>query len=164
MAGAETIEHGDFLDEELGILMKEHQVVYYPTLAAVEMISQYRGWIKNKTPEPTSVTNKKKSFQSALKSGVAIGMGGDIGVYSHGENVLEMELMAEYGMKPLDVLKSATNVNAKAFHIDDAVGFLKEGYRADMVIVSGDPSKNISELRKVKWVMKDGVVYREEKK
>jgi imidazolonepropionase-like amidohydrolase len=164
LAGAETIEHGDFLDAEIGTLMKEHHVVYYPTLAAVEMISQYRGWIKNKTPEPASVTQKKKSFKTALASGVTIGMGGDIGVYTHGENALEMELMVEYGMKPLDVLKAATGVNAKAFHIEEVAGFLKEGYRADIVIVSGDPSKNISELRNVKWVMKDGIVYREEKK
>lgn len=163
LAGAETIEHGDFLDLEIGKLMKEHNVTYIPTVSAVEMITQYRGWKKGSMPEPTAITNKKKSFKAAMESGVTIGMGGDVGVYAHGENVLEMELLVEYGMKTIDVLKAATSVNAKAFHLDNQVGFVKEGLKADLVIVTGDPSKNISDLRKVKFVMKDGVVYRNEK-
>jgi imidazolonepropionase-like amidohydrolase len=163
MAGAETIEHGDFIDVEIGKLMKEHNVTYIPTIAAVDMISQYRGWKKGVTPEPANVTNKKKSFKEAIASGVSIGMGGDVGVFPHGENVLEMELMVEYGMKTLDVLKAATSVNARAFHLDNQVGFLKEGLKADLVVVSGDPSKSISDLRKVKFVMKDGVIYKNEK-
>jgi len=163
LAGAETIEHGDFIDVEIGKLMKEHNVTYIPTVSAVDVISQYRGWKKGVTPEPANVTNKKKSFKDAVASGVTIGMGGDVGVYPHGENVLEMELMVEYGMKTFDVLKAATSVNARAFHLDNQVGFVKEGLKADLVIVTGDPSKNISDLRKVKFVMKDGVVYRNEK-
>jgi imidazolonepropionase-like amidohydrolase len=163
LAGAETIEHGDFIDVEVGKLMKEHNVTYFPTIAAVDVISQYRGWKKGVTSEPANVTNKKKSFKDAIASGVTIGMGGDVGVYHHGENVLEMELMVEYGMKTFDVLKAATSVNARAFHLEKEVGFIKEGLLADIVIVSGDPSKNISDLRKVKFVMKDGVVYRNEK-
>jgi imidazolonepropionase-like amidohydrolase len=74
-----------------------------------------------------------------------------------------MELMIEYGMKTMDAWKAATSVNARAFHLDKQVGFLKPGMLADLVIVTGDPSKNISDLRKVQWVMKDGVVYRDEK-
>lgn len=163
MAGAETIEHGDFIDVEIGKLMKEHNVTYIPTIAAVDMISQYRGWKKGVTPEPANVTNKKKSFKEAIASGVTIGMGGDVGVFPHGENALEMELMVEYGMKTLDVLKAATSVNARAFHLDKEVGFVKEGLKADLLVVTGDPSKSISDLRKVKFVMKDGVVYRNEK-
>jgi imidazolonepropionase-like amidohydrolase len=159
LAGAETIEHGDFIDVELGKLMKEHNATYYPTIAAVDMISQYRGWEKGKAPEPERVTIKKKSFQDAIQSGVAIGMGGDVGVFPHGENVLEMELMVEYGMKTFDVLKAATSVNARAFHLENEVGFIKKGLKADLLIVTGDPSKSISDLRKVKMVMKEGVVY-----
>lgn len=162
LAGAETIEHGDFIDLETGKLMKQHNVTYIPTIAAVDMISQYRGWVKGKTQEPERVTIKKKSFKEAIESGVAIGMGGDVGVFPHGENVLEMELMVEYGMKPMDVLKAATSVNAKAFHLENQVGFIKPGLLADLVLVTDDPSQNISNLRKVKWVMKDGVVYRDE--
>lgn len=163
LAGAETIEHGDDMDEEIGKLMKEHNVTYFPTVSAVEMITQYRGWKKGSMPDPTNIVNKKKSFKIAMESGVKIGVGGDVGVYPHGENVLEMELMVEYGMKIIDVLKAATSVNARAFHLENQVGSIKDGLKADLVIVSGDPSKNISDLRKVKLVMKDGVVYRNEK-
>ena len=160
LAGAETIEHGDFIDVEIGKLMKEHNVTYIPTIAAVDVISQYRGWKKGVSPEPANVTNKKKSFKEAIASGVTIGMGGDVGVYPHGENALEMELMVEYGMPPLDVLKAATSINSRAFHLDNTVGFIKEGLMADLIIVTGDPSKNISDVRKVNFVMKDGVVYK----
>lgn len=163
LAGAETIEHGDYLDLEIGKLMKEHNVTFFPTLSAVEMISQYRGWKKGVSPEPTSVINKKKSFKEALASGVTIGMGGDVGVYHHGENALEMELMVEYGMQPVDVLKAATSVNAKAFHLENNVGTLKPGLKADVVIVNGNPATTISDVRNVLFVMKDGVIYRSEK-
>lgn len=163
LAGAETIEHGDFIDLETGKLMKEHNVTFIPTLAAVDMITQYRGWKKGVQPDPANVVNKKKSFKAAMESGVAIGMGGDVGVFPHGENVLEMELMVEYGMKPLDVLKAATSVNAKAFHLENQCGFIKDGMKADLLIVTGNPSTSISDSRKVKWVMKDGVVVRIEK-
>jgi imidazolonepropionase-like amidohydrolase len=90
-------------------------------------------------------------------------MGGDVGVYPHGENVLEMELMVEYGMQPFDVLKAATSVNSRAFHLDDRLGFLKPGYISDVVVVAGDPSKNISAIRNVQFVMKEGVIYKQVK-
>ncbi len=163
LAGAETIEHGDYLDEEIAQLMKEHHVTYYPTLGAVDAIQQYRGWKKGKDEDTPLIKQKKKSFQVALKAGVTIGMGGDAGVYPHGENVYEMELMAEYGMKPLDILKAATTVNARALHMENEIGAIKPGLKADLIMVKGDPSKNIADLRKVEWVMKEGVVYVEKK-
>lgn len=163
LAGAETIEHGDFIDLETGKLMKEHNVTYIPTISAVDMISQYRGWVKGKTQEPERVTIKKKSFKEAIQSGVAIGMGGDVGVFPHGQNVLELELMVEYGLPVIDALKACTSVNAKAFHLDNQLGFLKPNYTSDIVIVTGDPSKNISDLKNVKFVMKEGIIYRQEK-
>jgi len=163
LAGAETIEHGDHMDVETGRLMKEHGVTYFPTLAASEKVTQYRGWKKGIDPEPKNITEKKQSFKAAMESGVTIGMGGDVGVYPHGENVIEMELMVEYGMKPLDVLRAATSVNAKALHMDQQVGMLKPGMLADIIVVGGDPSTQISVIRQVKFVMKDGVVYRQEK-
>ena len=163
LGGAVTIEHGDFIDVELGKLMKENDVTYIPTIAAVDMITQYRGWKKGKEADPANVVNKKKSFKEAIESGVAIGMGGDVGVYPHGENALEMELMVEYGMKPLEVLKAATSVNSRAFRLENQVGFLKEGLKADLVIVTGNPASSISDLRKVQFVMKDGKVMRDEK-
>jgi imidazolonepropionase-like amidohydrolase len=162
LAGAETIEHGDYLDEEIAALMKQHNVTYYPTLGAVDAIQQYRGWKKGKDPEPALVVQKKKSFKAALDAGVTIGMGGDAGVYHHGENVYEMELMAEYGMKPLDILRAATTVNARALDMENEIGSIKPGLLADLVAVKGDPAKSISELRNVRLVMKDGVIYRSE--
>jgi imidazolonepropionase-like amidohydrolase len=122
LAGAETIEHGDYLDQEIALLMKEHNVTYYATLGAVDAIQQYRGWKKGKEEEPPLVKQKKKSFKIALDAGVKIGMGGDVGVYHHGENVYEMELMLEYGMKPIGILKSATTVNARALHMENEIG------------------------------------------
>ncbi|MFZ9660608.1 MAG: amidohydrolase family protein [Chitinophagaceae bacterium] len=161
LAGAETIEHGDFIDAEVAALMKEYGVTYFPTVAAVDVITQYRGWKKGSMPDPPNVVNKKKSFAAAVASGMKIGMGGDVGVYPHGENALEMELMVEYGMKPYDVLKAATSVNSRAFHLENTVGFIKPGLKADIVVVGGDPSLNISDVRQVKLVMKDGVIYRQ---
>ena len=159
LAGAETIEHGDFIDVELGKLMKQYNVTYIPTISAVDVISQYRGWKKGVTDPPMNVLNKRKSFKDAIASGVSIGMGGDVGVFPHGENVLEMELMVEYGLPVIDALKAATSINAKAFHIDDSLGYIKPGYIADIIAVEGDPSKNISDLKKVKFVMKEGIIY-----
>jgi len=162
LAGAETIEHGDFIDVEMGKLMKEHNVTYMPTVSAVDVISQYRGWKKGVKDPPANVINKRKSFKEAIASGVAIGMGGDVGVFPHGENASEMELMVEYGLPVMDALKAATSINSRAFHLDDKLGFLKQGFLADVVVVSGDPSKNISDVKKVIFVMKDGVVYRKD--
>lgn len=164
LAGAETIEHGDYLDEEIAELMKKNNVTYYATLGAVDAIQQYRGWRKGKDPEPALIQQKKKGFQIALKAGVTIGMGGDVGVYHHGQNAYEMELMAEYGMKPLDILKAATSINAKALHMENELGAIAPGFLADIVIVKGDPSKKISDTRNVVLVMKDGVIYRQEDK
>jgi imidazolonepropionase-like amidohydrolase len=160
LAGAKTIEHGDFIDTSLGRLMKEHGVTYIPTISAVDVISQYRGWKKGIDLAPANVINKRNSFKEALASGVAIGMGGDVGVYPHGENALEMELMVEYGMKPFDVLRAATAINAKAFRLDDRLGFLKPGMLADVSIFEGNPAEKISDVRKVLFVMKEGAVVR----
>ena len=161
-AGAETIEHGDFIDAETAILMKQNGVTFFPTISAVEKITQYRGWKKGIEPDPANVVKKKKSFSEALKAGVTIGMGGDVGVYPHGENVQEMELMVEYGMKPIDVLRAATSVNARAMHWEGMIGSIRNGMKADLAVFSGDPASNISDVRKVGFVMKDGVVIRKE--
>lgn len=162
LAGAETIEHGDFLDEEIARLMIEHKVTYFATLGAVDAIQQYRGWKKGQQADPPLVVQKKKNFKIALDAGVTLGMGGDVGVYPHGENVYEMELMQEYGMKPLDILRAATSVNARALHMEKEIGSVKPGWLADLVAVKGDPSKSVSELRKVQLVMKGGLVVRKE--
>ena len=161
-AGISTIEHGDGGTEEVFKLMREKNVALCPTLAAGDAIQQYRGWKKGIDPEPQSITNKKKSFQLALQAGVTICMGGDVGVFSHGDNAREMELMVEYGMKPLDVLKSATSINADVFGYGNKIGKIKKDLFADLIAVDGDPSIDIKNIRKIKLVMKDGVIYKKE--
>ena len=156
--GVETIEHGDDGDEEIFTLMKNKSVALCPTLAAGDATSQYAGWKKGIEPEPERISLKRKSFELALKTGVTIVFGGDVGVFTHGDNVREMEMMVDYGMKPLAVLQSATSVNAKVFHSDD-LGQLKAGYLADIISVTGNPIANISSMRKVNFVMKNGVIY-----
>ena len=163
LAGTETIEHGDYLDKEIADLMKVHGVTFIPTLAAVEKITEYRGWKKGTVAAPLNITNKHNSFKIAMDAGVTIGMGGDVGVFTHGQNALEMELMVEYGMKPLDVLRAATSVNAKAFHMDNELGYLKPGYLGDIIIMNGDPLKDIKVTSDILFVMKGGMVYRQEK-
>ena len=160
LGGVETIEHGDGGTAEIFEMMKEKGVGLCPTLAAGDAITQYRGWNKSTDPEPERIQQKRKSFKMALDSGVQIVFGGDVGVFPHGENYREMELMVDYGMKPLDVLISATSNNAKMFHLNQ-LGNLKKGFLADIIAVEGNPNKDISLMKNVSFVMKDGVVYKE---
>jgi imidazolonepropionase-like amidohydrolase len=86
-------------------------------------------------------------------------MGGDVGVFTHGDNAREMEIMVEYGMKPVDVLKSATSVNADVFGYGDQIGRIKKDLFADIIAVDGDPSIDIKVIRKIVFVMKNGKIY-----
>jgi imidazolonepropionase-like amidohydrolase len=158
-AGVETIEHGDEGTSEVFKFMKAKGVALCPTLAAGDAISRYRGWQKGKDPEPARIVQKRKSFKEALLAGVTICAGGDTGVFPHGDNVRELELMAEYGMANKEVLRSATSVNARVFHVNEEVGMITNGLHADLIVVDGDPSSNIADLRKIMLVMKEGVIY-----
>jgi imidazolonepropionase-like amidohydrolase len=160
-AGVSSIEHGDDGTAEIFKLMKEKGVALCPTLAAADAILQYSGWKKGVDPEPARITAKRKSFKAALDAGVTILMGGDVGVFTHGDNAREMELMVDYGMKPIDVLRSATSVNADVFGYGEKIGRIKKGLFADLVAVQGDPSADIKNVRAVKMVMKDGVIYKQ---
>jgi imidazolonepropionase-like amidohydrolase len=160
-AGVATIEHGDNGTEEIFSLMKQKNIALCPTLAATEATQQYKGWRKGIDPETERITAHKKSFKLALQSGVAICMGGDVGVFAHGDNAREMELMNEYGMPATEVLRSATSVNADIFGYGDQIGRIKKGLLADIIAVNGDPSSDIKNVRNIKLVMKDGVVYRQ---
>ena len=155
LAGVQTIEHGDGGTAEIFMMMKHKGVALCPTLAAGYAISVYRGWDEQE-PVPERVKQKRKSFEMALKSGVTICAGGDAGVFSHGQNARELELMAAYGMPPVEVLKSATSVNARVFGIDDKVGKISKGMLADLLVVDGNPLEDIRSLRQVKHVFKDG--------
>lgn len=159
LAGVATIEHGNSATDETFRLMAEHGVALCPTLAAGYSIRTYAGWRSGIDPEPASITRKRESFGRALAAGVTICFGGDVGVYSHGNNVLELELMEEYGMETQAVLMAATSGNARIFGIDDRVGRVEEGLLADLIAVEGDPTQEISALRNIRFVMKDGEVY-----
>lgn len=162
VAGVSTIEHGDGGTLEIFELMKAKGVALCPTLAAGHAISQYKGWQVGSLPEPDNLKRKRASYQAAIQAGVTICAGGDVGVFAHGDNVRELELMTDYGMMATQVLQSATSVNADVFGLQNLIGRIKEGLKADLLVVMGDPSKNVSDLRKVRLVMKDGVIYRNE--
>jgi imidazolonepropionase-like amidohydrolase len=159
-AGVSTIEHGDGGTAEVFRLMKERGVALCPTLSAGDAVEQYKGWRKGADPEPERIINKRKSFKLALESGVTICFGGDVGVYAHGDNAREMEMMVDYGMKPLDVLRTATSVNAEVFGYGDKIGRIKKGLLADIIAVEGDVLQDIKKIRNIKFVMKDGVPVR----
>jgi imidazolonepropionase-like amidohydrolase len=160
LAGVATIEHGDEGTAEVFQLMKQKGVALCPTLSAGEAVLQYEGWRKGVDTDPKRIVKKRKSFTAALKSGVIICMGGDVGVYAHGDNAREMERMVDYDMQPLAVLKSATSVNADVFGYNDRIGRIKKGLLADLIAVEGNPARNMPDIRKVVFVMKDGVIYK----
>ncbi|HET9727160.1 MAG TPA: amidohydrolase family protein [Gemmatimonadales bacterium] len=161
LAGVETVEHGDKGTPEVFRLMRQRNVALCPTLAAGEAYATYfDGWVKGRDAATPDLVAKRESFRAALAAGVTICFGGDVGVFPHGDNVRELETMVEYGMSPLAALRSATSVNARIFHLEDRVGRIAPGLLADLVAVDGDPTRDISALRRVKLVMKGGEVVR----
>ena len=162
MAGVLTIEHGDGGTPEVFQLMAEKGVALCPTLAAGDAIMQYRGWKKGEEPEPARIANKRKTFAYALEAGVPIVAGGDVGVFTHGDNARELEMMVEYGMEAKDVLQAATQVNARYMGLENQIGTVKAGLQADLISVEGNPLEDISVLKKVKFVMKGGTIFRKD--
>jgi imidazolonepropionase-like amidohydrolase len=160
MAGVDTIEHGDDGTPEVFRLMKSKGVAFCPTVAAGDAVSQYQGWKKGSDPEPERIRKKRESMKAARDAGVTFIMGGDVGVFAHGDNAREMELLVhEYGFSPLEVVRQATSGNAKIFHLDDR-GRIAPGLLADLISVSGDPSKDVGALRQVRLVVKGGTIFR----
>lgn len=161
MGGVETIEHGDAGTPEIWKLMVEKNVAYCPTIAAGDATSQYAGWKKGIDPEPERITRKRQSYQAALAAGVKMCFGGDVGVYAHGDNLRELELMVEWGMTPAAALVAATSGNAAYFRQGDRIGRIKPGWLADLIAVDGDPAADVKALRRVRLVMKNGKIYKE---
>jgi imidazolonepropionase-like amidohydrolase len=160
-AGVTTIEHGDGGDAEVFRLMAERKVAYCPTLTIIEALARFRGYRPGVDPEPARLVKARAAFKLALASGVTIINGSDVGPFPHGELGRELELMVEFGMPPVDALKAATSTASRVLDFDDKIGAIKPGLRADLVAVDGDPTREIASIRKVKLVMKDGVLYRE---
>jgi imidazolonepropionase-like amidohydrolase len=159
LAGVDTIEHGDAGTPEVFKLMAEHHVALCPTLAAGDATSQYAGWRKGEQPEPAGIARKRASFKAALDAGVTIISGSDVGVFTHGDNAREVEMLVDYGMTPVNALKAATSVAGQVLKME--IGEVKAGMLADLIAVDGDPTKDISAIRKVKMVMKGGTVYKQ---
>ena len=159
LAGVDTIEHGYGGTPAVFKLMHDKGIALCPTLGASEAYARYvQGW-NGQEPAPESVQENRRSFQLAMKSGVPICMGGDVGVFAHGKNWLEMEAMQRAGMPAAQVMIAATSGNARILHLSDR-GQVKPGLLADLVAIDGDPTGDISAVEHVRFVMKGGEVVR----
>lgn len=167
-AGIDSIEHGTFMDDEALDMMKAHGTVWNPTLAATWWINQQLERGRYMPPEivakaRAAIAAINATFRKGLENGVKIGFGTDAGVYPHGMNAVEFGLMVKLGMKPLDALKTATSVDADLLGLADKLGTLETGKIADVVAVPGDPTADIHQTEKVLFVMKEGVIYRNDR-
>lgn len=160
-AGVDSIEHGYGASEATFRLLKQHGVAYEPTLTAVESTAQYFEHYVPGQSEPTArMREAEHAFRTALKLGVTIGNGSDVGVFSHGDNWREPANMVRDGMTAPQALHAATDVAARILRQQDKLGRIAPGLRADLAAFQGDPSTHIEDLAHPAFVMKDGTIYR----
>jgi imidazolonepropionase-like amidohydrolase len=163
LAGVDAIEHGYGGTPDVFKLMHDKGIALCPTLGASEAYARYfQGW-NGAEPAPESVQQNRRSFQLAMRAGVPICMGGDVGVFAHGENWREMEAMQRAGMPAAQVMIAATSGNARIFHLTDR-GAIRAGLLADLVAIPGEPTKDVSTVEHVSFVMKGGEVVRNDQR
>jgi imidazolonepropionase-like amidohydrolase len=165
-AGIDSIEHGTFLDDEALEMMKQRGTVLVPTLMALE---GGRAMLAAGSQPPAieakmrlAIETMAKTFKNALAHGVIVGLGTDAAVYPHGRNAGEFHQMVDLGMEPLGALRAGTSIDARLLGIEQFTGTLEAGKMADVVVIPGDPVKNIRNTENVVFVMKEGVIYRRE--
>ena len=159
IAGVRTIEHGTLATTATLRLMKQRGVALCPTLAASDAIARYSGWDGGE-PLHSRVVESRALITRALESGVVIACGSDVGVFGHGENVRELELLVAAGMTPGQALRSATSVAAGVIDRADDLGTITVGAVADLVACPGDPLADVAALRDVSLVVKGGAPVR----
>jgi imidazolonepropionase-like amidohydrolase len=167
-AGVTSIEHGSFLDDEALDMMKQRGTYLVPTLMAVQGLQEQmdKGIYLPPAIEAkarAAIAAIRLTFQRAIAKGVKIGLGTDAAVYPHGRNAEEFHQMADLGLKPIDALKAGTSSDADLLGISNKVGTLEANKIADVVAVPGNPLENIRQTEHVFFVMKEGVVYKNDR-
>src|SRR3569833_41332 len=161
LAGVDTVEHGYGGTPAVFKLMHDRGTALCPTIGASEAYARYfQGW-SGQEPAPESVQENRRSFRMAMQAGVPICMGGDVGVYAHGENWLEMDAMQRAGMPAAQVMIAATSGNARIFHLADR-GAGCPGRLADVGAADVDPTANVAAVRIVRLVLNGGRIVRQQ--